>query len=150
MTRARTRVAGWVRDWRDRIEHSKRWRASSRAGSDPIPALAGGRYYLSIGTRGWRYEHEYEVSRADLEFLAEALNGLLTTTRPNGRGGWQWFDPNPDTEPAPGTYWERAVLERFVTGGPVDLAAVREQVAALLAATPRRDTTDHSEETPCP
>lgn len=44
-------------------------------------------------------------------------------------------DPIP-AEVEPGTYWERAVLERFVTGGPVDLAIVRRQVAALLAEIP--------------
>jgi hypothetical protein len=42
----------------------------------------------------------------------------------------------PGGEPAPGTYWERAVLERFAAGGDVDLATVRQQVAALLAETP--------------
>jgi hypothetical protein len=36
------------------------------------------------------------------------------------------------SESEPGTYWERAVLERFVTGGPVDLTTVRQQVGALL------------------
>lgn len=44
-----------------------------------------------------------------------------------------------EAESAPGTYWERAVLERFVLGGPVDLKTVRQQVAVLLGETRRRD-----------
>lgn len=40
-------------------------------------------------------------------------------------------------ESEPGTYWERAVLERFAAGAPVDLETVRLQVSALLRlATP--------------
>lgn len=50
-------------------------------------------------------------------------------------------------EPAPGTYWERAVLERFVTGGPVDMEAVRQQVAALLSEIPREPSADLPERT---
>lgn len=51
-----------------------------------------------------------------------------------------------ESEPAPGTYWERAVLERFATGGPVDLATVRQQVAVLLSETPRRPAPDDDSE----
>jgi hypothetical protein len=51
-------------------------------------------------------------------------------------------------EGAPGTYWERAVLERFVTGGPVDMHTVRLQVAALLREIPyEQPSADGSEET---
>jgi hypothetical protein len=50
------------------------------------------------------------------------------------------------SEPQPGTYWERATLERFVTGGPVDLTAVRQQVAALLATLPALDHPTDTEE----
>ncbi|TDD97610.1 hypothetical protein [Actinomadura rubrisoli] len=80
-------------DCRDRLERFFRWRAVHRVGYDPAPALGGGRYYLAIGTRGWRTEHEYELSRDDMEMLGEAISDLLATTRPNDRGGWQWFDP---------------------------------------------------------
>lgn len=45
-------------------------------------------------------------------------------------------------EPKPGTYWERAVLERFILGGPVDLATIRVQVAALLAEVDVSTETD--------
>ncbi|MEV0382364.1 hypothetical protein [Nonomuraea sp. NPDC050643] len=54
-------------------------------------------------------------------------------------------DPIP-AEAEPGTYWERAVLERFVTGGPVDIAIVRRQVAALLAEIPSRPPVGDEEE----
>ena len=50
-------------------------------------------------------------------------------------------------EPAPGTFWERAVLERFARGEPVDLAAVRWQVAALLHENPPRTHPTGTEET---
>lgn len=66
-----------VRDWRDRIEHILRWRPVSRVGYDPAPYLAGGRYYLAIGVRGLRAEHEYELSRDDMKMLAEAIPDLL-------------------------------------------------------------------------
>ena len=49
-------------------------------------------------------------------------------------------------EPAPGTFWERAVLERFARGEPVDLATVRWQVAALLHEHPPTDAPDGTEE----
>jgi hypothetical protein len=42
-------------------------------------------------------------------------------------------------EPAAGALWERAVLERFTRGEPVDLATVRWQVAALLGEFPPGD-----------
>lgn len=51
-----------------------------------------------------------------------------------------------NAEPAAGTYWERAVLERFAAGGSVDLATVRWQVAALLGERPPSEALDGSEE----
>ena len=39
----------------------------------------------------------------------------------------------PVPEPRQGTYYEVALLRRFIAGGPVDLAEVRAQVGALLA-----------------
>lgn len=45
--------------------------------------------------------------------------------------------PAPETgepsEPQPAAFWEKAVLRRFIDGGPVDTDTVRTQVAALLA-----------------
>lgn len=67
MIRLLHNLACWVR----------RQRTVTRAGYDPAPYLAGGRYYLSIGTHGLRDDHEYELSRDDMEMLAEAIPDLL-------------------------------------------------------------------------
>lgn len=91
-----------------------------------------------------------EECRAAFAAVDRALGAVLALGRrakhagaaPEGR-----TEAPEESESAPGTYWERAALERFVLGGPVDLATIRQQVAALLAETPCRDAPDPTEET---
>lgn len=99
-----------LRRLRDRAEHELRWRPVRRAGFDPVPSLAGGRYYIAVGTRGLRCEHEYELSRDDMEQLGEAITALLAITWPDGRGGWQWFDRTEHEDAL--AHWQRNLLEQ--------------------------------------
>lgn len=54
----------------------RRQRTVRRVGCDPVPYLAGGRYYLAIGV-GLRREHDYELGRDGMEKLAQAIPDLL-------------------------------------------------------------------------
>lgn len=51
-------------------------------------------------------------------------------------------EPEGTPEPQEGTYWERDVLRRWLTGGHVDIRIVKRQVAALLAFVEEQEGMD--------
>lgn len=84
--------------------------------------------------------HIREYDRPYMEAIHKAVRELAGTDDGGG-------------ERLPGTYWETAVLQRFVDGGPVDLDTVRLQVGAvldklLLSGAPSDPTAERESEVP--
>lgn len=91
---------------------------------------------VRIHINGLRFDFGPQAA-FDLAQTIRVILGIETPGAPETPGDAE----GPQAEGEPGTYWERATLERFVTGREVDVQTVRQQLAALLAETPVRSCT---------